>query len=55
MNENNPEKCSNEEKAIETETSSEGLTLKEFVATTEPGPTWLVYPNRNPGTPGRSH
>ena len=30
MNENNLEKCSNEEKAKETETSSEGLTLKEL-------------------------
>ena len=30
LNENNPEKCSNEEKAIETKTSSKGLTLKEL-------------------------
>ena len=30
LNENSPEKCSNEEKVEETETSSEGLTLKEL-------------------------
>ena len=32
LNENSLEKCSNEEKAKETETSSEGLTLKELLS-----------------------